>query len=50
MYEEATKGGRRVAQRPPKRKNRVLRYIGRTLLALLGVAAVLLAGLCMIMD
>ena len=47
MNEGSNTGGRRVA---PKKPRRVLRCILRTLLAILSVAAVLVAGLCMIMD
>lgn len=47
MSETNQRQGRREAPGTPRR---VLRCIGRTLLAVLSVAAVLLAGLCMIMD
>ena len=47
MSETNQRQGRREA---PGKPRRVLRCIGRTLLAILSVAAVLLAGLCMIMD
>ncbi len=39
--------GKRTA---PKKARRVLRWLWRTLLAILSVAAVLVAGLCMILD
>lgn len=47
MSEDNRGGGKRVA---PSKPRRVLRYILRALLAILSVAAVLAAGLCMILD
>lgn len=47
MSEMIRTEGRRVAPRKPRR---VLRYILRALLAILSTAAVLVAGLCLIMD
>ena len=53
MNDEIYSGGRQTAPRTRqtgRKPHRVLRYIGRGLLAILGVAAVLVAGLYMIMD
>lgn len=47
MTSEASPGGGRAA---PGLARRLLRYLGRTLLALFSVAAVLLAGVWMILD
>lgn len=48
MNEINSAGGRRVA--PKKKPRRVLRYLLRTLLAILSTAVVLVLGLCLIMD
>ena len=48
MNDEITRGGKRAA--PRKKPHRVLRYLGRGLLSILAVVAVLAAGLWMIMD
>ena len=47
MNQENRPGGRRVA---PSKPGRAVRYVLRGLLALLSTAAVLVAGLCLIMD
>ena len=47
MSEEIWSGGKRVA---PKKTRRILRFFLRTLLTILTVAAVLVVGLCMILD
>ncbi len=47
MSDENRRGGKREA---PGKPRRVLRWLLRTVLAILSVAAVLVAGLCMIMD
>ena len=47
MNQENRTGGRRVA---PSKPGRAVRYVLRGLLALLSTAAVLVAGLCLIMD
>ena len=47
MNEERSGGGRRVA---PRKSHPIVRFILRTLLAILSVAVVLVVGLCTIMD